>query len=430
MEKTVYSRIGEEVMWHTLPNGLPVCIVPRKGFERKYALFATRYGGMDLRFKLGEEWLDTPAGIAHYLEHKMFDTEEGNALQELAKNGAEPNAFTSNAITVYYFDSTDCFLENLKILLQFVSVPYFTDESVAKEQGIIGQEIGMIEDNPEWVVYRRLMEALYENSPARVSVAGSVESISHITAKTLYDCHKAFYTPANMCLVVVGDVDAQEVLELAQEVLPAESGELIQRDYGAEESLAPCEKELRCEMEISMPTFLVGFKCPNAPEGQERMRNNIIGDLACDVLMGDSSPLFARLYSEGLINGSFGSSYDLLPGVAYVYAGGDSNDPHAVVRAVLDEAQRVVREGIDADYYQRLRRANFGTALKALNSFEAIAVSMAEGCFGGFDPYRFPEMYDSITAEDLLAFIRDNICESRMALSIIDPKEVSGECAQ
>jgi predicted Zn-dependent peptidase len=288
----------------------------------------------------------------------------------------------------------------------------------------------MIEDNPEWVVYRRLMEALYENSPARVSVAGSVESISHITAKTLYDCHKAFYTPANMCLVVVGDVDAQEVLELAQEVLPAESGELIQRDYGAEESLAPCEKELRCEMEISMPTFLVGFKCPNAPEGQERMRNNIIGDLACDVLMGDSSPLFARLYSEGLINGSFGSSYDLLPGVAYVYAGGDSNDPHAVVRAILEEAQRVVREGIDADYYQRLRRANFGTALKALNSFEAIAVSMAEGCFGGFDPYRFPEMYDSITAEDLLAFIRDNICESRMALSIIDPKEVSGECAQ
>ncbi len=430
MEKTVYSRIGETVLWYTLPNGLPVCIVPRKDYERKYALFATRYGGMDLRFKLGDEWLDTPAGIAHYLEHKMFDTEEGNALQELAKNGAEPNAFTSNAITVYYFDSTDCFLENLKILLEFVSVPYFTDESVAKEQGIIGQEIGMIEDNPEWVVYRQLMEALYKNSPARVSVAGSVESISHITAKTLYDCHKAFYTPANMCLVVVGGVDEQEVLRLAQEVLPCESGSVIQRDYGVEESLTPCVKETRCTMEVSMPTFLAGFKCPNAPEGQERMRNNIIGDLACDVLMGDSSPLFARLYSEGLINGSFGSSYDLLPGVAYVYAGGDSNDPKAVVQAILDEAQRVVREGIDEDYYQRVRRANFGTALKAPNSFEAIAVSMAEGCFGNYDPYRFPEVYDSISSDDLLEFIRENICESRMALSIIDPKEASGECTQ
>ncbi len=430
MEKTVYSRIGEEAAWYTLPNGLPVCIVPRRDYERKYALFATRYGGMDLRFKLGEQWLDTPAGIAHYLEHKMFDTQEGNALQELAKNGAEPNAFTSNAITVYYFDSTDCFLENLKILLEFVSIPYFTEESVAKEQGIIGQEIGMIEDNPEWVVYRQLMEALYENSPARVSVAGSVESISQITAKTLYDCHKAFYTPANMCLVVVGDVDEQEVLRLAEEVLPRESGAVIQRDYGAEESLTPCVKETRCAMEVSMPTFLAGFKCPDAPEGQERMRNNIIGDLACDVLMGDSSPLFARLYSEGLINGSFGSSYDLLPGVAYVYAGGDSNDPHAVVQAILDEAQRVVREGIDEDYYQRVRRANFGTALKALNSFEAIAVSMAEGCFGHYDPYRFPEVYDSISSADLLEFIRENICESRMALSIIDPKEASGECMQ
>jgi len=429
MKKTVYPRIGETALWHTLSNGLPVCVVPRKGFSRQYALFATRYGGMDLRFRLDGEWLDTPAGIAHYLEHKMFDTQEGNALQELAKNGAEPNAFTSNAITVYYFDSTDHFFDNLKILLSFVSVPYFTDESVAKEQGIIGQEIGMIEDNPEWVVYKQLIQALYEKSPARVSVAGSVESISHITAKTLYDCHKAFYTPANMCLVVVGDVDEQAVYRLAEEVLPKESGELIERDYGAEESLLPREKEVRSTMEVSMPTFLAGFKCPPAPEGQERMRANIIGDLACDVLMGDSSPLFARLYAQGLINGSFGSSYDLLPGVAYVYAGGDSNDPRAVVQAILDEAQRLVAEGIDEDYYQRLRRANFGTALKSLNSFESIAVSMAEGCFDGYDPYLFPEVYDSITSRDLLDFIRDNICESRMALSIIDPKE-DATCTQ
>ena len=423
MEKIKYPRIGETVHRHTLKNGLPVYFVPRKGFARKYALFATRYGGMDLRFELDGQWLDTPAGIAHYLEHKMFDTQEGNALQDLAKNGAEPNAFTSNAITVYYFDSTEKFLENLEILLSFVSVPYFTDESVSKEQGIIGQEIGMIEDNPEWVVYKHLMQALYEKSPARVSVAGSVESISHITAQTLYDCHKAFYVPANMCLIIVGEVDERQVIDLAEKVLPRQSGSVIRRDYGEEESLAPCEKEVRCSMEVAMPTFLAGFKCPPAPEGQERMRNNIIGELACDVLLGDSSPLFARLYAEGLINGSFGSSYDLLPGVAYVNVGGDSNEPERVVRAVLDEAQRLVREGIDEDYFQRILRANFGTALKSLNSFESIAVSMAEGCFAGYDPYRFPEVYDSITAQDLLSFIRENICEERMAVSIIDPKE-------
>ena len=146
----------------------------------------------------------------------MFDTEDGNALQELAMNGAEPNAFTSNAITCYYFDSTEKFYENLEILLSFVSVPYFTDESVEKEQGIIGQEIGMIEDNPEWQVYKQLMQSLYHTSPARTPVAGSVESIREITAQTLYDCHKAFYTPANMCLVVVGDVEPQQVLDIAR----------------------------------------------------------------------------------------------------------------------------------------------------------------------------------------------------------------------
>lgn len=430
MEKIQYPRIGETVRWHKLKNGLLVCIVPRKGFARQYALFATRYGGMDLRFRLKGEWLDTPAGIAHYLEHKMFDTEEGNALQELAKNGAEPNAFTSNAITVYYFDSTEHFLDNLKILLQFVSVPWFTDESVSKERGIISQEIGMIEDNPEWVVYKHLMQALYENSPARVSVAGSVESIAQITAQTLYDCHEAFYVPANMCLVLVGDVDEQQVLALAEEVLPQESGSVIERDYGAGESLTPYEKEVRCTMEVAMPTFLAGFKCPPAPEGQERMRNNIVGELACDVLMGDSSPLFARLYAQGLINGSFASSYDLLPGVAYVNVGGDSNEPEQVVQAILDEAQRLVAEGVDEDYFQRILRANFGTALKSLNSFEAIAVSMAEGCFGGFDPYRFPEVYDSITTRDILEFIRENIVAQRMAISIIEPKEDAETCVQ
>ena len=169
MDKKLYPRIGEEVIWETLDNGLPVCIVPKQGFSRKYALFATRYGGMDMRFELNGQWLDTPAGIAHYLEHKMFDTKDGNALQELAKNGAEPNAFTSNAITCYYFDSTEKFYENLEILLSFVSVPYFTDESVEKEQGIIGQEIGMIEDNPDWQLYTRMMQALYQKSTARTS---------------------------------------------------------------------------------------------------------------------------------------------------------------------------------------------------------------------------------------------------------------------
>ena len=424
MEKKLYERIGEEVFRATLPNGLPVYIVPKKGFSRKYALFATRYGGMDMRFEKDGQWLDTPAGIAHYLEHKMFDTEEGNALQELAKNGAEPNAFTSNAITCYYFDATEKFYESLEILLSFVSVPYFTDESVQKEQGIIAQEIGMIEDNPEWQVYKQLMQALYHTSPARTPVAGSVESISHITAQTLYDCHKAFYTPANMCLVVVGDVKPERVIASANQILPAKSGPLIRRDYGAEEELTAAEHFVSAAMEVSLPTFLVGFKCPPQHGGEQQHRFTAIGELACDVLMGESSPLYARLYAEGLINGSFGAAFDLLPGASYVYAGGDSKDPQAVAEAILAEAQRLVSQGMDGDYYRRVVNANFGAALKALNSFESIAVSMAEGCFQDYDPYRFPEVYDSITVEDVLDFLRQNMTRDHMALSVITPKEV------
>ena len=423
MEKKLYERIGEEVFHTTLPNGLPVYIVPKKDFLRKYALFATRYGGMDMRFEKDGQWLGTPAGIAHYLEHKMFDTEDGNALQELAKNGAEPNAFTSNAITCYYFDATDKFYESLEILLSFVSIPYFTDESVQKEQGIIGQEIGMIEDNPEWQVYKQLMQALYHTSPARTPVAGSVESISHITAQTLYDCHKAFYTPANMCLVVVGDVKPERIIAAANQILPAKSGPLIRRDYGAEEELTAAEHFVTAAMEVSMPTFLVGFKCPPQHGGEEQHRFTAIGELACDVLMGESSPLYARLYAEGLINGSFGAAFDLLPGASYVYAGGDSKDPQAVAEAILAEARRLVSEGVDGDYYRRVVNANFGAALKALNSFESIAVSMAEGCFQGYDPYRFPEVYDSITVEDVLDFLRRNMTRDHMALSVITPKE-------
>ncbi|MDR3984008.1 MAG: pitrilysin family protein [Dysosmobacter sp.] len=421
MNQSFYERIGESVYRETLPNGLQVCVVPKPGYAKKYAFFATRYGGMDTRFRLDGKWLDTPAGIAHYLEHKMFDTKEGNALQELAKNGAEPNAFTSNAMTGYYFDSTEHFEENLKILLSFVSVPYFTDESVAKEQGIIGQEIRMIEDNPDWQIYTRMMQALYQNSTARASIAGTVESISHITAETLYQCHKAFYTPSNMILTAVGDVDPVHVVDLARSILPRERGEKIPRDYGTEPADI-AQKETSMAMEVSTPQFLTGFKCTPAPEGEDYLRMSAIGDMACDILLGDSSPLYLRLYDQGLINTSFGGAFEMMPGVAYLYAGGDSRDARAVAGEIYREAERLAAEGIDEDFYQQVRRATFGEQLRGLNSFENIAVSLTEGYFRGYDPFRFPQVFDSITKDDILAFLRENLREERAVLSEIVPK--------
>ncbi len=421
MKQRFYERIGESVYRETLPNGLEICVVPKPGYAKKYAFFATRYGGMDTRFQLDGKWLDTPAGIAHYLEHKMFDTKEGNALQELAKNGAEPNAFTSNAMTGYYFDSTEHFEENLEILLSFVSIPYFTEESVAKEQGIIGQEIRMIEDNPDWQIYTRMMQALYQSSPARTSIAGTVESISHITAETLYDCHKAFYTPSNMILTVVGDVDPIHVADLARRILPREGGSIIPRDYG-DEPEAVALRETSRAMEVSSPQFLTGFKCRPAAEGEDYLRLAVVGDMACDILLGESSPLYLRLYDQGLINTSFGGSFEMMPGVAYLYAGGDSKDARAVAAEIQREAERLVREGIDEDFYQRVRRASFGANLRGLNSFENIAVSLTEGYFHGYDPFRFPQVFDTVTREDVTAFLRDNLRPERMVLSEITPK--------
>ena len=421
MNQSFYERIGESVYRETLPNGLQICVVPKPGYAKKYAFFATRYGGMDTRFQLDGKWLDTPAGIAHYLEHKMFDTKEGNALQELAKNGAEPNAFTSNAMTGYYFDSTEHFEENLKILLSFVSVPYFTDESVAKEQGIIGQEIRMIEDNPDWQIYTRMMQALYQNSTARTSIAGTVESISHITAETLYQCHKAFYTPSNMILTAVGDVDPIHVADLARSILPREGGDKIPRDYGMEPAEI-AQKETSMAMEVSTPQFLTGFKCTPAPEGEAYLRMSAIGDMACDILLGDSSPLYLRLYDQGLINTSFGGAFEMMPGVAYLYAGGDSRDARTVAGEIYCEAERLAAEGIDEDFYQQVRRAAFGEQLRGLNSFENIAVSLTEGYFRGYDPFRFPQVFDSITKDDILAFLRENLREERAVLSEIVPK--------
>ena len=419
MKQRFYERIGESVYRETLPNGLQVCVVPKPGYAKKYAFFATRYGGMDVRFQLDGRWLDTPAGIAHYLEHKMFDTKEGNALQELAKNGAEPNAFTANAMTGYYFDSTEHFEENLEILLSFVSVPYFTEESVAKEQGIIGQEIRMIEDNPDWQIYTRMMQALYHTSTARTSIAGTVESISHITAETLYDCHKAFYTPSNMILTVV---DPIHVADMARRILPREGGPAIPRDYGEEPETVAAAETCRA-MEVASPQFLVGFKCRPAADGEDYLRLAVLGDMACDILLGDSSPLYLRLYDQGLINSSFGGAFEMMPGIAYLYAGGDSKNARAVAVEIQKEVDRLAREGIDEGFYQQVRRAAFGSNLRGLNSFENIAVSLTEGYFHGYDPFRFPQVFDTVTREDVAAFLRDNLRPDRMVLSEITPKD-------
>lgn len=422
MKQTFYERIGESVYREVLPNGLQVCVVPKPEHAKKYAFFATRYGGMDTRFCLDGKWLDTPAGIAHYLEHKMFDTKEGNALQELAKNGAEPNAFTSNAMTGYYFDSTEHFEENLEILLSFVSIPYFTEESVAKEQGIIGQEIRMYEDDPEWESYINLMEALYKNHPVRENVAGSVESISHITADTLYACHKAFYDPANMVLCVAGNVDPERVCELAREILPKNPGPIALKDYGEEEKPRVFQRQVEKEMAVSTPIFQLGYKGDPAKNSEERLRQRLVAELALEALLGNSSPLYAKLYREGLINQNFSYGYDSYPGCSFLCAGGESKDPEAVRMAVAEEGARIGREGIDGKLWERLKKGVYGNKVRSLNSFENLCVGQAQAFFAGTDFLRFADLFGALTKQEAEELIARWVTEERTALSIIRPK--------
>ena len=423
MEKLSFPRVGEEMYCEKLENGLHVFVFPKPEYQKGYAFFATNYGGMDMRFCLDGTWQDTPAGVAHYLEHKMFDTKEGNALQDLAANGASPNAFTSNAITGYYFESTEKFEENLRILLSFVSQPWFTPESVDKERGIIGQEIGMIEDNPDWKVFMNLMAALYRYHPVRVSVAGSVESISHITADTLYACHKAFYDPANMVLCVAGRMDPEQVCALAREILPKAPGPIALKDYGEKEAPRAAQSLVEARMEVSTPIFQLGYKGDAPKRGEEGLRQQLVSELALEALLGNSSPLYAKLYRQGLINQGFAYGYESYPGCAFLCAGGESKDPQAVRQAVADEAARVGREGIDGKLWQRLKKGAYGAKVRGLNSFENLCVGQAQSFFAGVDYLRFAQLFPTVTKEEAEELIQQWVTEERACLSVVRPRE-------
>ena len=424
MEQKNYPRVGETLYHEVLENGLHVYVDPKPEFGKYFAFFATNYGGMDVRFQLDGQWHDTPEGVAHFLEHKMFDTEDGNALQDLAANGASPNAFTSNAITGYYFECTEGFEQNLNTLLSFVSIPWFTPESVDKEQGIIGQEIRMVEDDPNWRVYMNLTRCLYQNHAIRTSVIGTQESIAQITDQTLYACHKAFYAPSNMVLCVAGNVDPEQVVQAARNILPNDRAPEIGRDHGGEEPATAAQQRAELEMEVSTPMFLVGFKADTPPEdGEGKLRQALAGELAYEALMGTSSALYSELYEKGLINKSFSGGYEDYPGCGFLVAGGESSDPDAVRDTVLAAAARMAEEGIDAGLWNRLKKAAYGSRVRSLNSFENICVELAQAHFAGQDYFAFPEVYDKIEKTDVEEIIRRWVTEERAALSIIKPGE-------
>ena len=423
MKLFAYPKLGEQFYEQKLPNGLCVRVLPKPGFARRYAFLGVNFGSIDTHFTLGGREYRVPDGIAHYLEHKMFDLPEGDATEQFAAHGGSPNAFTSYTMTAYYFDCTEEFEENLRILLRLVTVPYFTPESVEKERGIIAQEIRMYEDSAESRVYEDLFRGMFAVHPVRVPVAGTVESIAEITPQALYDCHAAFYRPGNMILCVAGDVDPEAVVRIARELTPEVSAPLPVRDYGAAEALScPMPIQQRV-MEVAMPTFAFGFKCaPPAPDAL--MHREVLGDLAAEILAGESSELYQRLYERGLIDAGFSVGYESVKDACLLSASGDSTDPEAVQRALLSEAAHIANNGVDPAQFARLVKSALGRRTRDLDSFESICYLMGGSYyFDGVDYLRFPEVYASVTPEDVQRFLAETVQPERAALAVVRPKE-------
>ena len=396
-------------------------MVPKRGFFKTFAIFATNYGSTDKRYKLNGDWIDTPSGVAHFLEHLMFNTKEGNALTKLSTNGASANAYTSANVTAYYFECVDKFSENLEILLDFVSVPFFTEEGVETERGIIEQEILMGNDDPDHCLYYGLMESLFEHNPVRIPIAGTIDSITKITADTLKNCHSVFYHPSNMVLCVAGDVDPSGIINIAKSILPDTTGSTPERDKGIPEPLTPVRYQFSKEMDVNLPIFFAGSKSFPPAYGEENLSYGLIGAVALDILAGHSSPLYFKLYNEGLVNSDFSVSFDYTTNAAYSFFGGEARDPMCVFDHIKEEIIKISKQGPDSSYFNRVKKAALGSYTRSLNSFEASCSNIIDGHFRGYDAFNALNVLSAITESDIIEFYNEHLSIENMAISKITP---------
>ena len=421
-ERTITSALlGESCIHIAHPSGLSIYVCEKPDFSRTYALFGTRYGSIDSRFKRASapEFTDVPEGIAHFLEHKLFESEDVGAFERYAKTGAQANAYTSFDRTCYLFGCSSRAEENLDILLDFVSHPYFTQETVEKEQGIIGQEIRMYDDEPGWRVEFNLLRALYHNHPVRIDIAGTEETISHITADLLYECYNTFYNPSNMFLCVAGNITAEQVLRSVEKnIVKTRPDEVVKGDYNEPEGIV--KPYVEQELVVSMPVFGVGFK--EAAKDVTR-RKKIAMDILLELLAGDTSPFYQRMLEQGLINDQFGAEYFTGHGYEATLFVGESREPETVYRELLSELGRMREEGIDPERFERVRRKRYGRAIMFhYYDVESIASELVECAMNGYEVFGEAEIYRSLTLEDVSALLRGHFQEERSALSVIRPR--------
>jgi len=416
-----YPKLQETIWQEKLDNGLEVFILPKPGFTKTYATFTTRYGSVDNHFTRPDgQTIKVPDGIAHFLEHKMFEEPEGDIFSKFAAQGASANAYTSFDRTVYLFTATGEVEANLDTLLHFVQNPYFTDENVEKEKGIIVQEIDMYRDNPDWRVYFGLIEAMYSVHPVHIDIAGTADSVRSITKEMLYDCYNTFYHPSNMTLFVVGGVDPEETMARIKKDQAGKSfarGGDIKRLFDAEPAeVNVAKKEL--ELPVSLPKCLFGFKEEPA-EGGDAVRRELASKLMLETVLGSSSELYQSLYDDNLISDGFGHEYNTGPGYAFSMIGGETRDPEELVNRVSEALYAAARDGIPPELFERTRRKKIGAFLRMMNSPESIASEFTRYRHKGGDLFNVVETYESLTIEEVDARLREHANAERLAVSVV-----------
>lgn len=429
MEKITFDQLQEELYHEKLPNGLNVYILPKKGFNKTFATFTTKYGSVDNTFvPFGkEEYVKVPDGIAHFLEHKLFEKEDGDVFQQFSRQGASANAFTSFTRTAYLFSSTSDVEKNLETLIDFVQDPYFSEKTVEKEKGIIGQEITMYDDNADWRLYFGLIQNLYQNHPVKIDIAGTIESISHITKDWLYECYNTFYHPSNMLLFIVGPVDPNSFMNQVKEnQAKKEYKDMpeIKRKFENEPVVA-AEKKQVLEMNVQTSKCLLGIKALHVDQsGNEMLKNELAMNVLLDLLFGKSSENYNQLYNEGLIDETFSFDYTQEQGFGFAMIGGDTGEPDKLAetleKMLLDAKNQSV---FNEDQLERAKRKKIGAFLRAVNSPEYIANQFTRYAFNDMNLFDVVPTLEKITLNDVQLLASEVISEERFSVCQVVPKK-------
>lgn len=416
-------NIKEKAYIEKLENGMTVIIIPKNTTKKKYVIWGVNFGSIDNHFKVDGEEIYIPDGVAHFLEHKMFEQENGkNSLDTLMALGIDANAYTTSDHTAYLFECTDHFYEGLDELMNYVQNPYFTNENVEKEKGIIAQEIRMYDDDPGWQLYMGILDCLYKNNPIKVDIAGTVESISKITPEVLYKCYNTFYALDNMTLVICGDFEPEKLLEEVKKRLTKnKTYEKIERIYPEKEKTIN-KKYVEKNMNVSMPIFAIGIKDVSKMDS-EIVKKHIAIEILLNMIIGKSSDLYKKMYNQGLLLEEPSIDYEFSEEYAHIVISGQSNDSEEVYKMFKEEIENYKNNGLNIDHFERIKKKIYGDYVVEYNSVSEIARMFLTDHMKKISSFDYIEQYKVITKEYVEQVLKEIFNDEYMALAIVKEKD-------